>query len=243
MRNAELEDVRRAEVTELVEVHPRSPERGAHAVPAIEKAGLCEMPHATSREQPGNAEPRHNVHKRGSRRRRQDDDPLLSVLGTARHRAEAGAEQQSRGDDLQLQRQCRDVPLRRSGVDLLASSGTRSGVTRPDLRAVGSLLRRADHIGTLPAMSGSIVECEEHGARTCAFVCIHLMEWRRAGVLADKQWIVEGPDPDDPEPMAWCLDCEARLEATGEWTDELLADIRLVCDRCFEQYASASDAL
>lgn len=85
-------------------------------------------------------------------------------------------------------------------------------------------------------MSRGAVNCEEHGARRGAFVCIHLMEARRASRL-DGPWIVEGGVPDDPEPMAWCLDCDARLQAAGQWTDELLADQRFVCDRCFETYA------
>jgi hypothetical protein len=66
------------------------------------------------------------------------------------------------------------------------------------------------------------------------------MEARRGDRLAGRQWVVETGEPDDPEPMAWCLDCDERLQTSGQWTDALLADQRLVCDRCFEPYASGS---
>ena len=45
---------------------------------------------------------------------------------------------------------------------------------------------------------------------------------------------------DDPEPAAWCLDCERLLTEEGEWTDRMgeFADLRLICDRCFEPFAT-----
>jgi hypothetical protein len=46
--------------------------------------------------------------------------------------------------------------------------------------------------------------------------------------------------PDDGEdPQGWCSGCEAVLDAEGGWNDrsEAHADIKLVCERCFERIA------
>ena len=72
------------------------------------------------------------------------------------------------------------------------------------------------------------VFCAEHGERTRAFVCTHLFDALQAGTYADGPWIVRLPDDDDdPEPVAWCLDCERILDVD-------FTDLKLVCDLCFE---------
>ena len=77
-----------------------------------------------------------------------------------------------------------------------------------------------------------IVKCGTHGEVGQAFVCSHLV-FEKEQPLG----FYEPPyDPDDPEPQAWCGACQAVLSEVGEWTDELTdqADIRLVCEFCFE---------
>jgi hypothetical protein len=89
-------------------------------------------------------------------------------------------------------------------------------------------------------MASDLVQCQEHGARTCAFVCGHLLTAMQEGTSSNGPWIVEDATTDDPEPAAWCLDCERLLAEEGEWTDRMdeFADLRLICDRCFEPFAT-----
>jgi hypothetical protein len=60
-----------------------------------------------------------------------------------------------------------------------------------------------------------------------------------AGTAFSGPWMVEEATADDPEPAAWCLDCERTLTDEGEWTDRMgeFANLRLICDRCFEPFA------
>jgi hypothetical protein len=76
------------------------------------------------------------------------------------------------------------------------------------------------------------IKCGTHGSVGQAFVCSHLaLEKEKSLGFFEPQF-----DPDDPEPQAWCGDCEKALNELGDWTDELTkeADIRLVCEFCFE---------
>jgi hypothetical protein len=48
---------------------------------------------------------------------------------------------------------------------------------------------------------------------------------------------MDGEDPDDPCPDAWCDRCEEAIQAEGaEWTSrsEAVANIKLLCDVCYE---------
>ena len=64
-----------------------------------------------------------------------------------------------------------------------------------------------------------------------AFVCSHLV-FEKSKPLG---FFEPEYDPADPEPQAWCGECNKALNAGG-WTEELeaQADIRLVCEFCFE---------
>jgi hypothetical protein len=82
--------------------------------------------------------------------------------------------------------------------------------------------------------------CDDHGVRTPTFVCIHLFTAMKAGTLDEQRWVAEEPVPDDPEPAAWCLECDRVLDGEdGEWTDRFsdFAAFKLLCDRCFEPIA------
>jgi hypothetical protein len=76
------------------------------------------------------------------------------------------------------------------------------------------------------------VKCGTHGEVGQAFVCSHLVFEK----LKPLGFFEPECDPNDPEPQAWCGDCEAALNKVGNWTDELTerADVRLVCEFCFE---------
>lgn len=76
------------------------------------------------------------------------------------------------------------------------------------------------------------VKCGTHGDVGQAFVCSHLMlERSRPLGFFEPEY-----DPEDPDPQAWCGECEIALNKAGDWTDEVAerADIRLVCEFCFE---------
>ena len=78
----------------------------------------------------------------------------------------------------------------------------------------------------------NIVNCGTHGQVGPAFVCSHLL-YERSKPLG---FFEPEYDPEDPEPQAWCGACEDAVNLVGDWTDELAAqaDIRLVCEFCFE---------
>ena len=80
--------------------------------------------------------------------------------------------------------------------------------------------------------SGKTVRCGTHGQVGLAFACSHLIQERERPL----GFFYAEPDRENPEPQAWCRSCEEGLVEAGDWTDELLekADIRVVCEFCFE---------
>ena len=102
------------------------------------------------------------------------------------------------------------------------------------------VLRTPASADTLISVTSDVIQCREHGARTCAFVCVHLLTAMQTGTSAGGPWMVEEATADDPEPVAWCLDCERILSDEGEWTDRMgeFADLKVICDRCFEPFAT-----
>ncbi len=74
------------------------------------------------------------------------------------------------------------------------------------------------------------VECGEHGTGRATYVCQHLVSGAGLGFNC-------ALEPEDPCPDAWCDACEDALEAEGGWNDrsEAIAQIRLLCDRCYER--------
>jgi hypothetical protein len=76
------------------------------------------------------------------------------------------------------------------------------------------------------------IACDNHGRRSAAFICQHLHSG--SGLRFNV-----GMDPEDPDarcPDAWCNECEAVFQSSGEWTEQALAhaDIKVVCDLCYE---------
>src|SRR5690349_19352906 len=80
MRDTKLKQVRRAEVPQLVEIHPRPAERRPHRIPVVMKAVFAELTAAPGHEQPRDVDPGHDLKQSIARRRRQDHYPLFSVL-------------------------------------------------------------------------------------------------------------------------------------------------------------------
>jgi hypothetical protein len=80
---------------------------------------------------------------------------------------------------------------------------------------------------------GKSVDCEEHGSRHATYVCQHLVEGRALGFHLG----VDPENPDDPWPDAWCDACEEVRRAAGQPSErsEGMADIRLLCDSCYER--------
>jgi len=64
-----------------------------------------------------------------------------------------------------------------------------------------------------------------------AFVCCHLIR----DELAPADFNEVEPTADDPEPMAWCDDCQRLLNEVGALTEQVekFMDIVLVCEFCF----------
>jgi hypothetical protein len=82
------------------------------------------------------------------------------------------------------------------------------------------------------------VKCSTHGWQSEAFVCQHIFESLHTGIPVGFHW-PEGSDSLHPD--AWCSDCEsARLEAGGEWTEEVEAilGVKLLCGACYEHAKS-----
>jgi hypothetical protein len=78
-----------------------------------------------------------------------------------------------------------------------------------------------------------LVTCAEHGQRQGAFVCQHLVSGSGLGFC----WAEDPENPDQQCPDAWCDSCNVALDEAGEWNERTLAmaDIKLVCDLCYEQ--------
>lgn len=75
------------------------------------------------------------------------------------------------------------------------------------------------------------VRCGSHGEAHSTFVCGHIIDGTGSGFWS-------GDTPGDPWPDAWCDECERRLQAAGEWTDEAMeaANIGVVCHHCYEAH-------
>ena len=73
------------------------------------------------------------------------------------------------------------------------------------------------------------VDCRSHGTSYATFVCQHLVRGRGLGFFC-------ADDPNDPQPDAWCSECETIRSAEGEWNDtsESFANITLLCAGCYE---------
>ena len=73
------------------------------------------------------------------------------------------------------------------------------------------------------------VECRIHGTSHATFVCQHLPKNLGRGFYC-------ADDPNDPQPDAWCAECERIRLAEGEWNDtsEAFAKITLLCAGCYE---------
>jgi len=74
-----------------------------------------------------------------------------------------------------------------------------------------------------------LVECRIHGTSHATYVCQHLVKGQGVGFFTND-------DPDDPQPDAWCGDCEKMLTKEGEWNDasESFAKVTLLCGGCYE---------
>lgn len=80
----------------------------------------------------------------------------------------------------------------------------------------------------------SVVNCTTHGSQKRTRVCTHIVD-----TLVDRKprgmyWTSDDAD----EPNAWCSDCNASYEASGEddWSDELMVkvDPQILCFACFK---------
>lgn len=76
-----------------------------------------------------------------------------------------------------------------------------------------------------------IIRCGTHGEVERAFVCQHLVHSREGPI----GFVEAEPEPDDDDPLAWCLACAEVLEREGEWTEVAEAQVHLsvVCEFCF----------
>lgn len=76
-----------------------------------------------------------------------------------------------------------------------------------------------------------LIQCGTHGPMGIAVVCCHLLEPtdRILGFVENE------PDPEDPDPQAWCDECETRFLAEGGLTDAFRAfnGMRVICEACF----------
>src|SRR5688500_7994986 len=80
VRHTKPEKVCRAEVTQLVEIHPGTTERRPHRVPVVVETALAEAPATRRDKQPGLIETRWNTSESLTPRRRQCHDPLQPIL-------------------------------------------------------------------------------------------------------------------------------------------------------------------
>jgi uncharacterized protein DUF6882 len=78
------------------------------------------------------------------------------------------------------------------------------------------------------------IRCSTHGERERGFVCRHLSE----GTAQGFHWSRESSGSLWPD--AWCDQCESVRETEGGWTErsEAVADIRSLCDRCYDEARS-----
>lgn len=78
-------------------------------------------------------------------------------------------------------------------------------------------------------------ECCTHGKQAATYVCQHILQ-----TLQDSKprgfWSAE-VGPGELHPDSWCSECEAMVNAVGEWDDETeaKAGISLICSVCYER--------
>ena len=80
-----------------------------------------------------------------------------------------------------------------------------------------------------------IVECSEHGEQQATFVCQHVVQTLRDGVLRGFYSAEESPDNSRPD--SWCSECEDLVNRLGEWNDEseAFAHVTVICGCCYDQ--------
>lgn len=87
---------------------------------------------------------------------------------------------------------------------------------------------------TAQNIKNKYVKCGEHDYGRIAFVCKHL---NNTGVGFNEGFeTFENMElPEDDDFQAWCDECEIMRQKEGEWTEKLmaLADIRIVCEKCY----------
>ncbi|MDR2188600.1 MAG: hypothetical protein LBE62_11220 [Azonexus sp.] len=84
------------------------------------------------------------------------------------------------------------------------------------------------------------IQCTEHGEATATFICEHLV------ANPQQRWYCDYPSEDNPWPDAWCGECDAEFEKEGEWNEknECAANIKIVCNYCYESgHASSIEAV
>lgn len=76
------------------------------------------------------------------------------------------------------------------------------------------------------------IECTKHGTSYAAYVCQHLLQGEKQGYYCSE-------DTEDPQPDAWCYQCDQQLllAGQGQWNQELseAAQISVVCASCYEE--------
>ncbi len=78
------------------------------------------------------------------------------------------------------------------------------------------------------------IECGVHGLQDETFVCQHIVGSLRTGQAVGFHWAAASPQR---RPDAWCSECEARrVEAGGEWTDDVLTSVglKVLCGSCYD---------
>jgi hypothetical protein len=68
------------------------------------------------------------------------------------------------------------------------------------------------------------VACDIHGETAPRYACRHV-----ASGIACGWHYGDGEETDS----GWCDDCEERLVAAGDWTPELIAEMKVLCTHCF----------
>lgn len=83
--------------------------------------------------------------------------------------------------------------------------------------------------------SKQLVDCDCHGLKRIAFVCVHLNDVTRQGFNEAFETKENMDLEEDQDLQAWCDECEQiRLKHDG-WNEESekLTDIKLICEDCY----------
>ena len=78
------------------------------------------------------------------------------------------------------------------------------------------------------------IECGVHGLQDETFVCQHIVGSLRTRQAVGFHWPASPPQR---RPDAWCSKCEVqRVEAGGEWTEDVLASVglKILCGGCYD---------